>query len=123
MAFTWGKEGSGSLKGPRNGEGGSGEPGPSISRLLNCMLEQAASKACNLHQLNITGRGLAGRENSLVGAWKPPAQAGKVQEWGGRAFQQQQSGQRGPAFCRNLFFPWLPGCPNLMQVGEQEAKP
>lgn len=62
MGFTWGKEGSGSPKGPRNGEGGSGEQGPSISRLLHWMLEQAASKACNLHQLNIAGRGLAGPE-------------------------------------------------------------
>ena len=57
--------GSGSLKGPRNGEGGPREWGPSVSHLLHRMVEQAGDKENNLQQLSKAGRGRGGE-------WKPP---------------------------------------------------
>lgn len=58
--------GSGSLKGLRNEEGGSGEQGLPISHLLNCTVEQAGSKENNLQPLNTAGRGRARREDSCI---------------------------------------------------------
>lgn len=109
LGWGWG---SGSLKGPRNGEGGPRARGPSVSRLLNCTVE--CSKEDNLQQPSTAGRGHGGER-------KPPAlparacQGGEVQglshrrahtramakEWAGLS-SQQQGGHRGPSSCRNL---------------------
>lgn len=110
--------GSGSLKGPRNGEGGPREWGPSVSHLLRCTVEQAGDKENNLQQLSKAGRGRGGE-------WKPSQAAcqgtGSEPRTGPHMGSDKGDGRLvlsaigwlwGSSFCRNLSFLGLKGSPN-----------
>lgn len=108
LGWGWG---SGSLKGPRNGEGGPRARGPSVRRLLNYTVGWAGSKESNLRGSAPLAGGVGVRGSLLCylpgrrGAGSEP-QTGPhtramAKEWAGLS-SQQQGGHRGSSSCRNL---------------------
>ena len=118
----WRGEGSGSLKGPRNGEGGPRGWGPSVSHLLRRTVKQEGNEN-NLQQLSKVGRGCGGERKpphpraACQGAGSEPRtgpHVGSDKGDGRLVFSATGWLQEGSFFCRNLSFLGLKGSPNPM---------
>ena len=132
MGFTWGRAGTGSLQGPRSGEGGSRDQGPSISPFIKPYGGAGRQHGAPPARAQHYWRGHVGREEQSSVRLRAACQGRRGAGSDAVACPRGMAGLPGsgggcslgngvakgePSFCGNLLFPWLRGAPNPTQGG------